>query len=432
MEEIPSKETSLSHKHKCTFAGCDKKFSRPSRLKTHILSHTGERPFKCELCEKSFSRNAHLKRHVAINHEGIRAQQTEVSCTECGASFANKYSLKKHVIKIHQESSKYKCNECNISFNKHHTLKAHMIKLHREKYEDIIYDCDQCSKEFPNLWSLDKHKRKHKAHICTQCGGTFHKWSDLQQHKEIDHPLSENQALVKCNQCDKEFRSKANLSQHSLVHSEVRDVFHCPEEFCPRFFYFKRNLMSHLRSVHLGTGYLCSQSGCDQKFSTKQKLKFHLDTVHRVDKDTKCRKLQRPRNGRKDKGGFKKPMLSILTGVEVNPVNSKQVIGGEKRLLDCFEDLNKDVEQFLNNTSEAASDSDVEIGCKRKMKHCGEDSTDYLGAVKRLERKHFKRARLYSSESDSDVDIKNPSVNVAQNVPVKTYNFSKFLLKPRS
>ncbi|PVV04272.1 hypothetical protein BB560_001233 [Smittium megazygosporum] len=48
---------------------CLKYFTRPSTLKTHIYSHTGERPFYCnyEGCGKRFSVMSNLKRHEKIH-----------------------------------------------------------------------------------------------------------------------------------------------------------------------------------------------------------------------------------------------------------------------------------------------------------------------------------------------------------------------------
>lgn len=62
-----SKVSSPSKMHKCKI--CDKSFTRPSSLQTHIYSHTGEKPFACEVegCGRHFSVVANLRRHRKVH-----------------------------------------------------------------------------------------------------------------------------------------------------------------------------------------------------------------------------------------------------------------------------------------------------------------------------------------------------------------------------
>lgn len=52
---------------------CNKAFSRPSSLKIHSHSHTGEKPFKCPHagCGKAFSVRSNMKRHERGCHGGM-------------------------------------------------------------------------------------------------------------------------------------------------------------------------------------------------------------------------------------------------------------------------------------------------------------------------------------------------------------------------
>ncbi|KAL2266623.1 hypothetical protein VTJ83DRAFT_5975 [Remersonia thermophila] len=57
-------------KHKCKV--CDKRFTRPSSLQTHMYSHTGEKPFGCEVegCGRRFSVVSNLRRHKKVHSRG--------------------------------------------------------------------------------------------------------------------------------------------------------------------------------------------------------------------------------------------------------------------------------------------------------------------------------------------------------------------------
>ena len=63
--------TSTQKKHKCKV--CDKRFTRPSSLQTHMYSHTGEKPYACEHegCGRHFSVVSNLRRHRKV-HKGDR------------------------------------------------------------------------------------------------------------------------------------------------------------------------------------------------------------------------------------------------------------------------------------------------------------------------------------------------------------------------
>lgn len=70
-EEIPKEKattggstTEKSLPHVCSY--CQKKFEYPSALKRHVVSHTKEKNFQCNICKKKFGSNNHAIRHYRL------------------------------------------------------------------------------------------------------------------------------------------------------------------------------------------------------------------------------------------------------------------------------------------------------------------------------------------------------------------------------
>ncbi|KAF9134412.1 hypothetical protein BGW39_007164 [Mortierella sp. 14UC] len=73
--ELPSP----SSRYQCQY--CTKRFSRPSSLRIHTYSHTGERPFKCseEGCGRQFSVQSNMRRHLRVHRMSqIRSEFPEL------------------------------------------------------------------------------------------------------------------------------------------------------------------------------------------------------------------------------------------------------------------------------------------------------------------------------------------------------------------
>ncbi|KAI0196869.1 hypothetical protein F4808DRAFT_452656 [Astrocystis sublimbata] len=75
MGQFSSKvSSSTQKKHKCKV--CDKRFTRPSSLQTHMYSHTGEKPFCCEVegCGRHFSVVSNLRRHRKVHKMEMKSE----------------------------------------------------------------------------------------------------------------------------------------------------------------------------------------------------------------------------------------------------------------------------------------------------------------------------------------------------------------------
>ncbi|KAL1953009.1 hypothetical protein VTO42DRAFT_3780 [Malbranchea cinnamomea] len=78
-----------SKKHRCPF--CSTEFTRHHNLKSHLLTHSQEKPYVCQTCQSRFRRLHDLKRHTKL-HTGERPH----ICPKCGRRFARGDALARH------------------------------------------------------------------------------------------------------------------------------------------------------------------------------------------------------------------------------------------------------------------------------------------------------------------------------------------------
>ncbi|KAH9853252.1 hypothetical protein C2E23DRAFT_728858 [Lenzites betulinus] len=69
---VPADECSPDDDRRHACGICHRRFNRPSSLRIHMNSHTGEQPFECPFpgCSRRFSVNSNMRRHYRNHREG--------------------------------------------------------------------------------------------------------------------------------------------------------------------------------------------------------------------------------------------------------------------------------------------------------------------------------------------------------------------------
>ena len=139
---------------KCTYPGCNKKYSIESRYQVHLRTHLGEKPFTCPICNKSFNEKGNLKTHLRF-HSELRP----FKCPQCTKCYKTKGHLKDHIEIQHDLIKKYFCKFCNKKFGRISTLKAH-IRTHtgEKNFKCKVEGCNKC---FAEKGNMEIHYRRH-------------------------------------------------------------------------------------------------------------------------------------------------------------------------------------------------------------------------------------------------------------------------------
>eukprot|EP00347_Sterkiella_histriomuscorum_P013150 403365818 len=203
----------------CPFFECKKPFRHSGNLKTHIRSHTNERPFQCQfpLCGLSFITKGHLKTHM-INH----SNEKPFKCHICKISYSQKSRLEIHLRK-HFGIKPFQCEICGNHFTEKGNLNVHM-KSHKGKRD---YECEICSQKFITKGHLEDHFRRHKKDRkfkCEPCGSEFYRSTQLRNHQLNQLRCMKNKQLK-----DYEDNYFSSLRNDFPALQSMHDIFNCDD-----------------------------------------------------------------------------------------------------------------------------------------------------------------------------------------------------------
>jgi len=281
----------LTHSGKKPFACnlCEESFDSMEALNGHQSMHSVLRPFACGLCSQRFVRSTLLKCHVLVEHahEAALGRRLRYSCKQCPEYFPTKKLMREHSL---EHAPKYfACGTCNKRFRNKSSLAFHE-RTHTHEKKVKRYACDQCPRTFGRSDYFERHKRCHmsgQAFVCLVCNMHFSTATSLKYHmRNHEHGKPKR---YDCKHCDRRFREPHHLKVHLRTHAvenrthSVTNRRPCP--VCCKL-YHKSYLPIHMRSHSEGSSLECRY--CDKTFASKIKLTAHVKT-HTNGRPYSCR-----------------------------------------------------------------------------------------------------------------------------------------------
>lgn len=135
---LPGQHLKKDHRRNDTCEYCGKVFKNCSNLTVHRRSHTGEKPYKCELCSYACAQSSKLTRHMKTHG---RNGKDVYRCRFCEMPFSVPSTLEKHmrkcVVNQNNKSGGHLLQEMKMHMKmdeemRHMEMEGHMMRMDEE------------------------------------------------------------------------------------------------------------------------------------------------------------------------------------------------------------------------------------------------------------------------------------------------------------
>lgn len=217
---------------------CEKVFQGFYGLYIHTSLHLPRQI--CAVCGRNFATKKGLDEHVQSTHTGPK----QFSCLGCKQGFPSLQERREHFASS-QKCWRRSCRQCKERFISDKALDQHCVDVHGMAKR--TFTCKMCGEVYYNRTLLHLHfKSTHTDDLkCQYCDKTFKTRDRLEEHVNYNHT---GDRPFKCDVCDKGCTSKKSLSKHSMIHDDTKKV-PCP--VCPgRVFVGITKLRGHAKLHH--------------------------------------------------------------------------------------------------------------------------------------------------------------------------------------
>ncbi|KAH3709803.1 hypothetical protein DPMN_069268 [Dreissena polymorpha] len=267
------------------------------KFQRHMTTHSGERPYECEVCHKTYKTEMSLKSHMKRKHVGlldaplletvggsVEQPLSEDSLFETvsgGVGQATEAFGEASVASLEQsvylQKLKYSCSVCGLYCFHSAALQEH-VRTHTGEKPFTPKQMDV----FSNTGTF---RRIPKASTCVTCGKHCTSQSALTIHMRVHT----GERPFKCHLCGKGFINKSNMKAHMTTHMKFDFVqthpfasqgqtkpplrnFVC--KICNKELTSAYGYTVHMR-VHTGEKpYVCKM--CGKRFTQKSHIKSHM------------------------------------------------------------------------------------------------------------------------------------------------------------
>ena len=127
-----TEDTGVEKKFKCQY--CPKTFRFPAQISQHERSHTKEKPFTCKVCNKGFTVKCNLKQHMET-HKSL--SDRSYKCDQCDHRATSLPLLKLHR-NTHTGERPFVCELCGESYKRPSNLRRHKKQMCRKRPGAIL------------------------------------------------------------------------------------------------------------------------------------------------------------------------------------------------------------------------------------------------------------------------------------------------------